>query len=211
MVDRRGAASASGGAGVEAVIRRRLSQSAALHAGMARDSTLIQGVKDAATLLASIYRASGKVLFFGNGGSAGDAQHLAAELVGRFQLERQALPALALNVNTSSLTAIGNDYGYEFVFSRQIEALGQPGDVVIGISTSGNSKNVITGMRAARVRGLHTIALTGEGGGALQSEVAICLQVPSRDVARIQEGHILLGHILCELIEQSLFGPADVG
>ena len=150
---------------------------------------------------------NGKTLYlFGNGGSAGDAQHIAAELVGRFTKERRALPAVALTTNTSTLTALGNDYEYAIVFSRQLEAFGKPGDVVIGISTSGNSPNVLHGLQTAKNLGMVTIGLTGETGGKTKATADHCICVPSRDTARIQESHILIGHILCEIVEQSLFG-----
>jgi D-sedoheptulose 7-phosphate isomerase len=146
-----------------------------------------------------------KLLIFGNGGSAADAQHIAAELVGRFAFDRPALPALALSVNTSCVTAIGNDYGFDQVFSRQIEALGRPGDVVVGISTSGNSPNVLRGVSAAQKMGLHTIGLTSQTGGKLKRAVDHCICVPSNETPRIQECHILIGHIMAELVEQAIF------
>jgi len=146
-----------------------------------------------------------KILLFGNGGSAADAQHIAAEFVGRFAFDRPALPALALNVNTSCVTAIGNDYGFDQVFSRQIEALGRPGDVAVGISTSGNSSNVLRAMAISKEAGLHTIALTGRTGGKLKSAVEHCICVPSDETPRIQECHILVGHIISELVEEAIF------
>jgi D-sedoheptulose 7-phosphate isomerase len=142
-----------------------------------------------------------KLLFFGNGGSAADCQHLAAEFVGRFLRECRPVPALALNVNTSCVTAIGNDYGYENVFARQVEAFARPGDVAVGISTSGNSPSVIEGIRTARRLGVLTVGLTGQQGGRLKREAEFCVCVPSSETPRIQESHILIGHILCELIE----------
>jgi len=149
-------------------------------------------------------------LLFGNGGSAADAQHIAAELVGRYYLDRRPLPAEALTVNASSVTAIGNDYDFNQIFSRQVEALGNSEDVAVGISTSGNSVNVIRGVQAAKRKGLITAALTGEGGGSLKGEVDYCICVPSKDTPRIQEAHILIGHILCELVERALFGQDSV-
>lgn len=146
-----------------------------------------------------------KVLLFGNGGSAADAQHIAAEFVGRFAFDRPALPALALSVNTSCLTAIGNDYGFDLVFSRQLEALAHQGDVAIGISTSGNSPNVLRAMAVARKMGLHTVALTGCTGGKLKGAVDHCICVPSDQTPRIQECHILIGHIISELVEETIF------
>lgn len=143
----------------------------------------------------------GKILWCGNGGSAGDSQHLAAELVGRFRRERRGLASVALTTDTSILTSIANDYGYESVFSRQIEALGVSGDLVVGISTSGNSANVVAALMAARSLGLVTVAFTGEGGGKMAQLADYLFAVPSRDTARIQEGHILAGHMLCDWIE----------
>lgn len=142
-----------------------------------------------------------KVLWCGNGGSAADSQHLAAELMGRFRRERHPLPSIALTTDTSALTAIGNDYGYEKVFQRQVEGLCLRGDVLVGISTSGNSKNVCAALESAREIGAFTIALTGESGGAMAKIADLTLRVPSRDTARIQEGHILCGHMLCDWVE----------
>lgn len=147
-----------------------------------------------------------KALFFGNGGSAADAQHLAAEFVGRFLLERRPLPAIALTVDTSALTAIGNDYGYDVVFSRQLEALANPGDLAFGISTSGNSKNVLEAFRVARKKGVITVGLTGQSGGAMAKEADYCFRVPTNETPRIQEAHILIGHTLCDLTETALVG-----
>src|ERR1700751_2553723 len=144
-----------------------------------------------------------KLILFGNGGSAADAQHIAAEFVGRFAFDRPALPALALSVNTSCVTAIGNDYGFDQVFSRQISALAREGDVAIGISTSGNSPNVVEALSLSRKKGLHTIALTGCSGGKLNNVVDYCICVPSNDTPRIQECHILIGHVISELVEKT--------
>jgi D-sedoheptulose 7-phosphate isomerase len=145
-----------------------------------------------------------KVLWCGNGGSAADSQHLAAELMGRFRRERRGLPSIALTTDTSALTAIGNDYGYERVFQRQVEALCSSGDILVGISTSGNSKNVCFALETARKTGAFTVALTGEEGGAMLKIAEVTFRVPSNDTARIQEGHILCGHILCDWIETSV-------
>ena len=144
-----------------------------------------------------------KILFFGNGGSAADAQHLAAEFVGRFRRERRGLPAIALTTDTSILTAIANDYGYDDVFQRQVEALCNEGDVVIGISTSGNSKNVCSALRKARELGAFTVAFTGAGGGAAAAIADATVCVASKDTARVQEAHILCGHMLCDWVELS--------
>jgi D-sedoheptulose 7-phosphate isomerase len=145
-----------------------------------------------------------KVLWCGNGGSAADSQHLAAELMGRFRRERCGLPSIALTTDTSILTAIGNDYGYERVFQRQVEALCQAGDILVGISTSGNSRNVCAALETARQRGAFTVAFTGDGGGEMSRIAEAVLCVPSKDTARIQEGHILCGHMLCDWIELSV-------
>ena len=158
----------------------------------------------AAMLMTQCLRAGGKLLFFGNGGSAADAQHLAAELVGRFDLERRGLPAVALTTDSSILTAVGNDYGFDRVFSRQIEALGQAGDVALGISTSGNSPNVIAGLKQAASQGLRTIGMAGKDGGLLRQCCDIPLIVTSQNTARVQECHITIGHLLCELVENDL-------
>jgi D-sedoheptulose 7-phosphate isomerase len=147
---------------------------------------------------------NGKVLLFGNGGSASDSQHIAAELVGRFKKDRTALAALALTTNTSVLTSLANDYGYEIVFAKQIEALGQKNDIAIGISTSGRAKNVASGIKQAKKMGLKTIVLTGGDGGELAKLADISLIVPSSITARIQEAHITIGHIVCELVEDAL-------
>ena len=146
-----------------------------------------------------------KLLIFGNGGSAADAQHIAAEFVGRFAFDRPALPALALSVNGSCVTAIGNDYGFDLIFSRQLEALARRGDVAIGISTSGNSPNVVKAMSTARKMELHTVALTGAAGGGLKGIVDHYICVPSSETPRIQEGHTLIGHIISELVELEMF------
>ncbi|WP_251424090.1 D-sedoheptulose 7-phosphate isomerase [Veillonella agrestimuris] len=143
-----------------------------------------------------------KILFCGNGGSAADSQHLAAELVGRYKKERRSLASIALTTDTSILTAVANDYDFDSIFSRQVEGLGRSGDVLIGISTSGNSKNVVKAVETARSVGMHTIAFTGEGGGKLGELCDITFAVPSNVTARIQEMHILIGHIICELIEE---------
>jgi D-sedoheptulose 7-phosphate isomerase len=160
----------------------------------------------AANMIVDAYRQGRKVILFGNGGSAADAQHLAAELIGKFGRVRAALPAIALNVNTSVITSISNDIEYRVVFSRQIEALAGPGDIVIGISTSGRSPSVLEGIRAARAKGARTIGMTGLTGEPLRKAVDLCLTAPSQKTPRIQEVHITVGHIICELVENKLFG-----
>ncbi len=156
-------------------------------------------------VIISSFRRSGKLLFFGNGGSAADSQHLAAEFVGRFQKKRRALSAISLTTDTSIITSLSNDYNFEIIFQRQIEALGKKGDVAVGITTSGRSKNIILGLKKAKEMGLKTVALTGERGKPLEKIVDICLAVPSDRTSRIQEAHITIGHIICELIEKELF------
>jgi D-sedoheptulose 7-phosphate isomerase len=158
-----------------------------------------------ASAVAAALRQGRKVLLFGNGGSAADAQHIAAEFVGRFIPDRVALPALSLATDTSALTALGNDYGFNTVFSRQIQALGNAGDVAIGISTSGNSPNVLEGLDAARAKSLFTIGFTGQDGGKMNGRADVLFRVPSRMTPRIQETHLTLGHVLCELIDRDLF------
>ncbi len=149
-------------------------------------------------------RKGGKVMFFGNGGSASDSQHFAAELVGRFKKDRNALPAIALTTNSSILTSLANDYGYEVVFAKQVEALGQKNDLVVGISTSGKAKNVVAGIKQAKKMGLKTVVLTGGDGGELAKLADVTLMVPSSVTARIQEAHITIGHVICELVEDEL-------
>lgn len=161
-------------------------------------------IKEIADLIIDCLKKNGKVILFGNGGSASDSQHIAAELIGRFKKDRNALPAIALTVNTSVITSLANDYGYEVIFSKQIEALGEKDDVAIGISTSGKAKNVANGIKQAKKMGLKTVALTGGDGGELAKLADTSLLVPSSVTARIQEAHITIGHILCELIEQAL-------
>ena len=162
---------------------------------------------EAAGLLTAAFAKGRKVLVFGNGGSAADAQHLAAEYVNRFRRERRALPALALTVDTSVLTSIANDSSYERVFARQIEAFGRPDDVAVGISTSGASPNVIAGIRQARLQGLVTVGFSGADGGALLRECDHCLVVPAKGAARVQEIHLICGHVICDLVEQELLHP----
>ena len=162
-------------------------------------------VLDAARLLVEVFRAGGKVLIFGNGGSAADAQHLAAEFVNRFQVERPPLAALALTTDTSILTAVANDYDFEQVFAKQVRALGRPGDLAWGISTSGNSPNVVAGLDAARELSMKTLALSGRDGGPVAAAADLALTVPSRNTPRVQEVHITIGHVLCDLVDYLLF------
>jgi len=165
---------------------------------------LADAVSSAVEMISSSLAAGGQLLIGGNGGSAADAQHLAAELTGRFLRERQPFRALALHVNTSSLTAIGNDYGYEFVFARELSAHARPGDVFLAITTSGNSVNILRAIEAARKSKVTVIGLTGESGGTMRSACDLCLCIPSKSTARIQEMHITIGHAICELVEERL-------
>ncbi len=170
-------------------------------------ATVCEKIEQAARLIIEAFGQGGKVAFCGNGGSAADAQHLASELVGRFQIdERRPLPALALTTDTSILTSLSNDFGYLHVFSKQVEALLQPGDVLVALTTSGNSPNCLEAVKMARERDVCTIAMTGAGGGAIADMVDLCVAVPAEETARIQETHITIGHILCELIEEALCG-----
>jgi D-sedoheptulose 7-phosphate isomerase len=182
------------------------------HLEVVRQVEAQQPVLEAIALaMTATLRAGGKILWCGNGGSAAESQHLAAELVGRFRRERRALASVALTTDTSILTCVANDYGYEAVFSRQVEALGNRGDVLVGISTSGNSRNVIAALEAARAQGLVTVAFTGGGGGGMAAPADHLFTVASRDTARIQEAHILAGHILCDWIELDCLQATPAG
>ena len=185
-------------------IRRQLEESSRVKQSF--PSELIERIAQFAEKSAAALRAGGKLVFFGNGGSAADAVHLAAEFVVRLRTERPGLAALALTTNTSVLTAAGNDYGFERIYSRQIESLVAKHDVLVALSTSGNSPNVIQGVEAGRARGAFLAAFTGETGGALASKVDLLLNVPSKDAQRIQECHITIGHIACSLIEKLVCG-----
>ena len=186
-------------------IQESIEQSIAVKQGILADGELMNRVAEAAKLIEQSLRNGGKIHFCGNGGSAADAQHLAAELSGRFYFDRPPLNAEALHCNTSYLTAVGNDYGYEMVFSRLLRGTGHKGDVLVGISTSGNSKNILKAYEVCREMGIHTISLTGQTGGAMAAVSDLLLNVPSTDTPRIQESHILIGHIICELVETALF------
>jgi len=167
---------------------------------------LLDKIEEVAKKCVNLYKTDKKTILAGNGGSAADAQHIAAELVGRYGFDRPSIPSLALTTDTSNLTAIGNDYGYNFVFSRQLEGMGQDGDIFIGISTSGNSKNILNAFESAKRKNIFTIALTGRDGGKMAQVADIALVVPSESTPRIQESHILIGHILCDIIEKEIFG-----
>lgn len=193
---------------IENRVRKRIADSLKVKEGLLEDGS-VSLIGRVAELIIEAYRKNGKVLLFGNGGSAADAQHIAAELGGKYYLDRPPLAAFAMHTNTSLLTAIGNDYSWARVFARQIEAAANPGDVAIAISTSGNSENVIEGVQAARNKRAMTVGMTGASGGRLKPFVDYCVCVPSVDTPRIQEGHILIGHILCELVEAELFARSQ--
>jgi len=186
-------------------VRHSIEASIAVKQLLLNNVEVVSSISKVSEILVEILKRGNKPLLFGNGGSAADAQHIAAELVGRFAFDRPSLPALALSVNSSCVTAIANDYGFDVTFARQIEALGRPGDVAIGISTSGNSPNVLSAVAVARKMGLQTVALTGATGGKLKAAVDHCICVPSNETPRIQECHILIGHIISELVEQTIF------
>ncbi len=171
-----------------------------------QDEILLQKIEEVAKKCVALYKSDKKTILAGNGGSAADAQHIAAELVGRYGFDRPSIPSLALTTDTSNLTAIGNDYGYDQVFSRQLEGMGQEGDIFIGISTSGNSVNIIKAFASAKKKNIITVALTGRDGGEMAKIADIALVIPSNSTPRIQESHILIGHIICDIIEKEIFG-----
>lgn len=191
----------------ETLLRTRVTESIEAERRLL-DSEALALTAEAAGRVVDCLNGGGKVLFFGNGGSASDAGHLAAELLGRFFVDRRPLAAVALADTTAAMTAIGNDYGYLEVFARQVRALGRPGDVAVGLTTSGTSGNVVRGLEAAREIGLVTVALTGESGGKLLDLADICIRVPSEDTPRVQELCMLLGHTLCEIVERELVAAA---
>jgi len=193
----------------EKTIIDRINKNIKIKENVLRDNNLIKKIALTSQKIIKAYKSNKKVILFGNGGSAADAQHLAAELVNKFYLDRKSLPAEALNVNTSILTAIGNDYSFDQIFSKQIEGIGAEGDIAIGISTSGNSKNVIEGLKFAKEKKLYTIGFTGKNGGKIYNIVDICINIPSDDTPRIQEAHILVGHIICEIVEKELFKKSE--
>jgi len=188
------------------MIIKRIQQSIELKTKILSDEILIEKIRKASELIIQAYRSGNKTLFCGNGGSAADAQHLAAELSGKFYLDRAPIHADVCHGNSSFMTAVSNDYGYEIVFARHIQAVGKRGDVLVCISTSGNSANIINAMHEARKLALTCIALTGETGGEMAGLANVLINVPSTDTPRIQESHILIGHIICELVETELFG-----
>lgn len=193
------------------VIEGEFRKSRTLVDAMAGDSVLLEQIEHVVQLSVDALLRGNKLLFAGNGGSAADAQHWAGELVSRFNFDRPGLPAMALTTDTSILTAIGNDYGYDYVFARQVEALGRKGDLLMAISTSGNSKNILRAMAAAREAGLGVIGFTGRKGGTMADQCDLCLRVPSDETPKVQEGHEILGHLICNLIEQEIFSAASAG
>jgi D-sedoheptulose 7-phosphate isomerase len=194
---------------VKAMFEAEFDKSIKLLTEMSRDAQLHELMAKAVGLSVAALRGGHKLHFAGNGGSAADAQHWAGELVSRFYYDRPGLPAIALTTDTSILTAIGNDYGYDYVFARQVEALGQEGDVLVAISTSGNSRNVVRAIEAARAKRMVVIGFTGQGGGQMAELCDLCFRVPSGETPRIQEGHEALGHLLCALIEAEMFPRGD--
>lgn len=187
-------------------IKSILLESIAVQQAILMDNGLLQVVEGVVNQIVTTYQQDGKVLFCGNGGSAAEAQHLAAELSGKFYQERKALFAEALHVNSSFLTAVANDYGYDAVFERAVEAMGRKGDVLVAISTSGNSKNILKAINKAHELGLKVVGLTGQSGGKMNGNCDFMLKIPSNDTARIQEMQLVIGHIICALVEAHLFG-----
>ena len=187
-------------------IKEQIKKSYETKQAIYENEDLVNKIEEVSKLCVELYKGPNKTILAGNGGSAADAQHIAAELVGRYGFDRPSIPSLALTTDTSNLTAIGNDYGYDKVFSRQLEGMGQSGDIFIGISTSGNSKNIINAFEVAKKKGIKTVALVGRDGGEMAKMADIALIVPSDSTPRIQESHILIGHILCDIIERETFG-----
>lgn len=187
-------------------IKNQIKKSYETKQAIYNNEELLNKIEEVSKLCIELYKGSNKTILAGNGGSAADAQHIAAELVGRYGFDRPSLPSLSLTTDTSNLTAIGNDYGYDNVFSRQLEGMGQKGDLFIGISTSGNSKNIINAFNVAKNKGIKTVALVGRDGGEMAKIADISLIVPSDSTPRIQESHILIGHIICDIIEKETFG-----
>lgn len=187
------------------MIRRRIAENISVKQEILSDVRAIETIQSIAKAIIRCLKSGKRLYFFGNGGSAADAQHLAAEIVSRFYLERKGMPAEALSTNTSVITAIANDYSFDKIFSRQIEASGEKGDVAFGISTSGNSPNVLEAIKVAKTKEMITIGFTGQGGGKLKELVDYCFCAPSKDTPRIQEVHITVGHIICEIVEREIF------
>jgi len=187
-------------------IIQQIADSAATKQAILENESLVNLLVEVASKCVDVYKNGKKILIAGNGGSAADAQHFAAELVGRYGFDRPSLPSIALTTDTSALTAIGNDYGYEYIFSRQLEGLGVEGDLFIGISTSGNSQNVLNAFASAKERGITTVALVGRDGGKMGQMADYAIIIPSNATPRIQESHLLVEHIICDIIEKEIFG-----
>ncbi len=188
------------------IITGQIENSISVKEAILADIALLKNIQDAAEMVTDAYRRGGKTLLAGNGGSAADAQHIAGEFVSRFYFDRPGIPSIALSTDTSILTAIGNDYGFDRLFERQVQAHAQVGDIFIGITTSGNSENIIRALMACKEKGIKSIILTGKNGGRVSDICDICLKVPSGETPRIQESHILIGHIICCIVEEELFG-----
>ena len=187
------------------LIKQRLTASAAVKLAICNDPQMLHEIDGIAQVIVTAFKEGNSVYFCGNGGSAADAQHLAAEFSGKFYLDRQPLPSEALHCNTSFITAVGNDYGYENVYSRLVQAIGKSGDILIGMSTSGNSPNILKAFKVAHAKGMITIGLTGQSGGKMIGETDHLIRIPSSDTPRIQEAHITVGHVICEIVEATLF------
>jgi D-sedoheptulose 7-phosphate isomerase len=186
-------------------IKQIIAASISVKQQLLADDSILSTVRKCVDIITDAFKNGNKVLFCGNGGSAADAQHLAAEFSGRFYIDRDALPAEALHCNTSYMTAVANDYSYDMIYSRLIKGIGNKGDVLVGLSTSGNSTNIVKGFETAKEKGMITIGFTGESGGKMKVLSDYLLNVPSKDTPRIQESHMLLGHIICQLVEEKLF------
>lgn len=191
---------------IDEIIRSQIKESIDVKNKILSDESLLTQIEKASEEIVKCYKSGHMLLLCGNGGSAGDAQHIAGEMVARFRIERKALSALAFNTNSSVVTAIGNDYEYNIIFERQVEAFGHSGDVLIAISTSGNSESVVRAIEKAKSMGIKTVSLLGKGGGACKDISDYAIVVPCDDTARIQESHIMIGHIICDIVERSMFG-----
>lgn len=191
------------------IIKKRIAESIETKQKIANDPQIQTTILQVAELITEKIKSGSSVYFCGNGGSAADAQHLAAELSGRFYFDREPLAAEALHCNTSFLTAVANDYSYDIIYARLISGIGRKDDILVGLSTSGNSKNIVKAFEKAKEKGIHTIALTGEKGGIMKDLADLCICVPSNDTPRIQESHIMIGHIICELVESSIFSNSS--
>ena len=195
---------------IKQLVDEQIAESVLVKQALADSPEAISAIREAARRCVAVYQRGNKILIAGNGGSAADAQHMAAELSGRFNFDRPGIPAIALTANSSAITAIANDYGYEKVFSRQTQAYGQPGDLLVGISTSGNSPNILTAIEQCQRQEMETIGLTGSAGGKMAEACDVCIQIPSKSTPRVQECHILVVHMLCAAVEEVLFGQHDL-